>query len=239
MCIFTFSGVVVCCFFRSHFGAWAIVSSPLVLSHDVNDETITEQIWSLIANREVLEVNQVYVGDSGGVYEQSNNETIDLGVWDYWNDSPHYNVVVPVLQLFAKPLTHGRVAVLAMNHGLEPRRSVTIQWSSVPGVTCDPCLVRDIWTHETIGIVAGEIRFDIESHDSVFIVIAPPVVEADDVVVVDRSSNNNHGVGNLSFISMRASMGLVVVLWILRRRLRARLLLRWGTTRSWQPLSVK
>jgi hypothetical protein len=181
----------------------------------------------LIANREVLEVNQVYVGDSGGVYWQSDNEMIDLGVWDYW-DGPHHNVVVPILQLFAKPLTHRRVAVLAMNHGLE-HRSVSIPWSTVPGVMCDPCLVRNIWTHETIGIVAGEISFDIESHDSAFIVIAPPPVETD---VMDSSSNNNVVVvDNLSFMSMSASMGLVVVLWILLLRLRTRLLPRG--TRSW------
>ena len=37
---------------RTHFGAWAIVSSPLTLSHHVNNATITDKIWPVISNTE-------------------------------------------------------------------------------------------------------------------------------------------------------------------------------------------
>ena len=30
---------------RSTFGAWAIVSSPLILGHDLTDETVMDRIW--------------------------------------------------------------------------------------------------------------------------------------------------------------------------------------------------
>lgn len=50
---------------RTHFGAWAIVSSPLILSHDTTDDEVTDQIWSIIANTEVIAVNQAWAGDSG------------------------------------------------------------------------------------------------------------------------------------------------------------------------------
>lgn len=33
---------------RAHFAAWAIVSSPLTLSHDVNDPIITNKIWDVV-----------------------------------------------------------------------------------------------------------------------------------------------------------------------------------------------
>ncbi len=33
---------------RSHFGAWCIVSSPLILSHDLNDDNINNQIWPIM-----------------------------------------------------------------------------------------------------------------------------------------------------------------------------------------------
>ena len=46
---------------RSHFGSWAIVSSPLTLSHDVNNDTVQDAVWPLISNKEVLAVNQVCV----------------------------------------------------------------------------------------------------------------------------------------------------------------------------------
>lgn len=44
---------------RSHFGAWCIVSSPLILSHDLNNDTIGDQVWPIIANKEAIAVNQV------------------------------------------------------------------------------------------------------------------------------------------------------------------------------------
>ena len=62
---------------RTHFGAWAIVSSPLTLSHDVNDAAMTAKIWPVISNKEVLAVSQAYVGESGTVFKQS-SETLSF-----------------------------------------------------------------------------------------------------------------------------------------------------------------
>merc|ERR1711871_44714 len=56
---------------RSHFGSWAIVSSPLTLSHDVNNDTIQGAVWPVIANKEVIAVNQAYFGFSGGAFKAS------------------------------------------------------------------------------------------------------------------------------------------------------------------------
>merc|ERR1712146_556466 len=56
---------------RTHFGAWAIVSSPLTLSHNVNNDSVTDRIWPVISNTEVLQVNQAYVGHSGTQFKTS------------------------------------------------------------------------------------------------------------------------------------------------------------------------
>jgi alpha-galactosidase len=77
---------------RSHFGAWSIVSSPLTLSHDVNNDTIMDAIWPVIANPEVINVNQAWYGHSG---------------------SPFYNGTSS--QYFYKPIGRNQVAVLLMN----------------------------------------------------------------------------------------------------------------------------
>lgn len=37
---------------RSHFSAWSIVSSPLVLSMDVNDDAVMDQVWEIVSNKE-------------------------------------------------------------------------------------------------------------------------------------------------------------------------------------------
>ena len=50
---------------RSHFGAWAIVSSPLILSFDLTDSARMDRAWPIISNRRVLAVNQHFVGDPG------------------------------------------------------------------------------------------------------------------------------------------------------------------------------
>ena len=50
---------------RTHFGAWAIVSSPLILSHDTTDDTVSDEIWPIISNTEVIAVNAAWAGDSG------------------------------------------------------------------------------------------------------------------------------------------------------------------------------
>lgn len=56
---------------RSHFGAWCIVSSPLTLSHDVNNDTVMDQIWDVIANPEAIAVNQAWAGHSGSPFKSS------------------------------------------------------------------------------------------------------------------------------------------------------------------------
>jgi len=56
---------------RAHFGMWAIVSSPLTLSHDVNNASMQDYVWPIIANREAIAVNQDYFGFSGSAFFSS------------------------------------------------------------------------------------------------------------------------------------------------------------------------
>lgn len=50
---------------RSHFGAWAILSSPLILSFDLTEAERMDRTWPIISNRRVLSVNQRWAGDTG------------------------------------------------------------------------------------------------------------------------------------------------------------------------------
>ena len=128
---------------RTHFGAWAIVSSPLILSHDVNDMDVTDHVWDLISNTEILEVNQAYVvgGDSGGLYHTSEEYVtlVHTGKYEWSNMS----VSLPRYQYFSKPLhlVSGegegggvdRVAVLLVNSGSEASY-MRIQFHAIPGL---------------------------------------------------------------------------------------------------------
>jgi hypothetical protein len=117
---------------RSHFAAWAIVSSPLILSHDVNDDEVTDRIWDIISNRDVLAVNQAYVkNDPGGVYFES-NETVHIQVggkngWD-----------IPLYQYHSKPLggAKDQTAVLLLNSD-NTTRQLTAHFADIPGLEDD------------------------------------------------------------------------------------------------------
>ena len=50
---------------RAHFGAWAVVSSPLVLGLDVRDAALVDSVWDIIANEEALAVNRAWAGAAG------------------------------------------------------------------------------------------------------------------------------------------------------------------------------
>ena len=50
---------------RTHFAAWAITSSPLILSFDVRDRGLTQKLWPLLSNRDIIRVNQDWAGHSG------------------------------------------------------------------------------------------------------------------------------------------------------------------------------
>jgi len=69
---------------RAHFGAWCIISAPLVLGHDMNDKAATDRIWPIISNKEAIAVNQAWAGHPGKLFKAWNpspsNRTFAWGV---------------------------------------------------------------------------------------------------------------------------------------------------------------
>ena len=50
---------------RTHFGAWCITSSPLILGYDLTNEKITDRVWHIITNEDAIAVNQAWAGSPG------------------------------------------------------------------------------------------------------------------------------------------------------------------------------
>merc|ERR1711874_871157 len=50
---------------RTHFGAWCIVSSPLILGFDVTNGDLMDSMWDIITNEEAIAVNQAWAGHPG------------------------------------------------------------------------------------------------------------------------------------------------------------------------------
>jgi alpha-galactosidase len=160
---------------RTHFGAWCIISSPLTLSHDVNNDTIMDQIWPFIANPEAIAINQAWAGHSGSPF-WSSDETVSLE-FDHLlktGELDHRNGGVPSSQFFYKPLGHGRVAVLLMNHDSKAQ-DLVLNFADVPGLSCgESCAIRDIWTRADLPPqTGGSFKVTLASHDSAFLVLSP------------------------------------------------------------------
>ena len=99
---------------RTHFNAWCIVSSPLILSHDLTNDTISDAVWPIISNQEALAVSKAWAGESGTVFKSA-SETVMLG-----KGAPS----VAAWQWFSKKIDDSSVAVLLMNHGAS-----TVSWT--------------------------------------------------------------------------------------------------------------
>jgi hypothetical protein len=159
---------------RTHFNAWCIVSSPLTLSHDVTNGTITDNIWPIITNTEALAVSAAWAGFSGSVYKQASKEE---GVFPLGPEARKANpglTAVPVWQYFYKPVSASATAVLLMNHDTASANFV-LTFGDVPGLSATTAYkVRDINAKADLGTFTGTYTpASTASHDSVFLMIAP------------------------------------------------------------------
>ncbi|CAK0873497.1 unnamed protein product [Prorocentrum cordatum] len=56
---------------RTHFAAWCVTSSPLILGFDLSDSQKVDAVWHIIANREALGVSQTWAGHPGRLVANS------------------------------------------------------------------------------------------------------------------------------------------------------------------------
>jgi hypothetical protein len=165
---------------RTHFGAWAIVSSPLTLSHDVNNDTIMDQIWDVISNKEAIEVSQTYAGFSGGVFQESsrmvkldevNYAKAEKGMAEHELSSTGPMETASHTFLY-KPMTwdRTRTAVMLINSDASAQ-NLTFNLADVPGLT-GPCDVRCIWGHKDLGNFETSFTHEVASHDAMFLMLS-------------------------------------------------------------------
>jgi len=166
---------------RAHFGAWAIVSSPLTLSHDVNNDTIMDAIWPVIANPEAIAVNQAWSGNSGQPFKQA--ETLiklsDVNWAAVTKDTDAAELAkiggffAPSWQYFYKPVGGNNIAILLMNHE-NSTSSLSFDFADVPGSPCMTCSLRDIYARKELGRFTTSFTADaVGPHDVAFLMLHP------------------------------------------------------------------
>ena len=168
---------------RAHFGAWAIVSSPLTLSHDVNNATIMDAIWPVIANVDAIAVNQAWYGHSGTRFKSAPDAVV-LGATRHaavepWMTRADVAALGPqtaaAWQYLYKPLNATHTSVLLMNSA-DAAVDLTLYFGDVPDGPCAAaCDVYDVWARAPLG------KFDeaynakaLASHDAAFLILSAP-----------------------------------------------------------------
>jgi len=162
---------------RTHFGAWVIVSSPLTLSHDVNNDTIMDRIWPVISNKEAIAVSQTFAGFSGGPFHTSSNPVVldevnPSKMTKYMTEDERKAtgpMVAASFEYFYKPLDYANTsaAVLLINTDAATQE-LKLNFADVPNIK-GPCKVRDIWNHKDLGNADESMTFSVGTHDSAFL----------------------------------------------------------------------
>ena len=163
---------------RTHFGAWAIVSSPLVLGFDLRDGEMLDRHWQTITNTDAIAINHDYAGHSGSLMAHSEEQTTlpacdwKAGVSCEW----------PLWMAWHKPLS-GRdargsiAAILLMNNGDESVDSVCVPWIAVPGLPdgTTSCQLYDVWERKVLGRSASSANLcsaPLASRESAFLTLS-------------------------------------------------------------------
>ena len=133
---------------RTHFGAWCIVSSPLILGMDVTNHALVDSVWDIVSNQEAIAVNQAWAGHPGRFLRGSHT-----------------------YQIWAKKLSGGAQAVLVINSGSASVDSMDLPLRDLDLDAETKYTVRDIWAKADLPQVSSSIwkTGDIAAYDSVFV----------------------------------------------------------------------
>lgn len=151
---------------RTHFGAWCIVSSPLVLGTDVTNADIMERVWPIVSNTEALAVNQNWAGHPGFLVAQSSSFAVGDGEKRPFEE-------VDGWQVWAKPQPNHGAALFVLNAG-NTAASVNVSLATAGLDASQTYRVRDLWSRKDLGTARQTFTAtDIGSHDSVFVTLTP------------------------------------------------------------------
>jgi len=124
---------------------WSLQSSPLILGNNLPDTD--DWTTSVIANDEVLAIDQDVLALSANRVSQSNN-----------------------VEVWVKPLKNGTKAIGLFNRGDVPA-TATLNWTDA-GITGSQQL-RDLWKHKDLGSHTGTYSSPVPPHGVVLLVAKP------------------------------------------------------------------
>ncbi|KAG0458743.1 hypothetical protein HPP92_021871 [Vanilla planifolia] len=132
--------------YRSHFSIWALAKAPLLIGCDVR--SLSNETLAILGNSEVIAVNQDELGVQGRKVKS--------------NDK---------LEVWAGPLTGGKVAVVLWNRGYS-QATITAHWADIGLNPSSAFYVRDLWEHSSF-YAEGNLTSTVSSHACKMYVLTP------------------------------------------------------------------
>jgi alpha-galactosidase len=133
---------------RFHFGLWAINKSPLQIGAAVAADLTPQDSLDILANTEVIAINQDALGEPAKLVRRYTEEEYDL---------------------WAGNLTNSRI-VLGITNWRNNSQTVTVDLGSILGVKSAD--VRDVWAASDLGSLAGSQTFNLAGHELKLLVLS-------------------------------------------------------------------
>ena len=143
---------------KAHFGAWAVVSSPLTLGHDLSNDAEYDAAWPVISNRDAIMVNQAFAGDAGRLIATSPETLDNLLLFHGAGCECPYPGSLPRWAVFAKRLDSAAktAAAIAINFGNQslPAGSIQLSLAQLFGTTTETTAAGG--QAEAVGVLQAE-----------------------------------------------------------------------------------
>eukprot|EP00035_Acanthoeca_spectabilis_P009817 m.173365 g.173365 ORF g.173365 m.173365 type:complete len:420 (-) comp14846_c0_seq1:71-1330(-) len=125
---------------RSHFSAWAVVSSPLVLGFDLTNSAMVDELWPIISNPEVHAVNQAWAGHPG-------RQVASTDTYQVW--AKKLSATSQAVLVFSTSANPVDVSVPLSNVGLSGTASARDLWARQPAGQIDSTWsIKQLTSHD-------------------------------------------------------------------------------------------
>ncbi|MGC8824327.1 MAG: glycoside hydrolase family 27 protein [Bacteroidales bacterium] len=119
---------------RAHFSLWCMMAAPLIAGNDLRN--MSKEIQEILTNKEMIDINQDTLG-------------VQCFRWFDYGD----------VEIFAKPLAGGELAVCFLNRGDTPK-PINFDWVDTENIYDGKYVyefnkvtykIRNVWTHKDVG----------------------------------------------------------------------------------------
>ncbi len=131
--------------YRTHFSMWAMMAAPLIAGNDL--ARMSGATRDILLNPEVIAIDQDARGTPALIVRDDNNR-----------------------QVWSRPLDDSSARAVALFNPTDKSAAITVRWADI-GLAPGNALVRDLWAHADLGVVADSFTAKVEPHGTLMLKI--------------------------------------------------------------------